>query len=330
MEKFVKLQYNEVETKKISAFETSFAVKPLERGFGNTLGNVIRRTLLSSISGVAPFAVKIQGASHEFQTLTGVSEDVVQLILNIKTVRFVYNREIFKDGEVIKVSLTSPKGEVRAKDFTLPLGVEIVDPEHYIGTTSKAGALTFELFITSGRGFVSFDTNKEVIKQQSAKIESKLKSGTLIAIDSDYSPVKNVAYDSVELNTSSAIIQEKLTLNIKTDGSVEAKDAVAQAAHILMEHLQIISNVSNLEREDAFESLSEEDKKPAIKPLSIISLDLSVRSYNCLKRAGYETLDDLAKLTTRELKSIKNLGQKSVDEIIDKLSEHEIKLEEGE
>lgn len=330
MEKFSKLSYKEVETKKVNAHETSFVLKPLERGFANTLGNAVRRTLLSSISGVAPFAVKISGAEHEFQTLPGVSEDVVQLILNLKTLKFEYNKEIFKDEEVIKVSLKAGEGEIAAKDLTLPPGVNVVNPDHYIATTAKAKALELESFLIAGRGFISYEENKTTIEKRANQIESSLKSGKLIAIDSDFSPVERVSYDAVELNSSSAIIQEKLTINVKTDGSVTAEDAVAQAAQILSAHLAILADVSNLEPETVFQDISEEDKKPASKPVSITSLDLSVRSYNCLKRAQIETLDDLAKLSKRELGNIKNLGARSIDEIIEKLSENGITLEEGE
>ncbi|MCK5945763.1 MAG: DNA-directed RNA polymerase subunit alpha [Mycoplasmataceae bacterium] len=330
MQKFKKLSYNEVETKKVSAFETSFSIKPLERGFGNTLGNVVRRTLLSSISGVAPFAIKIAGAAHEFQTITGVTEDVVQVILNSKTIRFVYNKEIFKDDEIIKVSLKGKKGQVFAKDLILPAGVEIVNPDHYIATTAKDGALEFELFLIAGRGFVGFDKNKDFILEVQAKIESKLKTGTIIAIDSDFSPVVKVSYESVEMNTSSAIIQERLTFNVTTDSSVEAKDAVAQAASILMAHLDVIANVSNLERDEIFAEKAAAAEKVSMTPISITSLDLSVRSYNCLKRAGYESIEDLSKLTKKDLKAINNLGAKSVEEIIEKLEENNVNLEGGE
>ena len=330
MEKFSKLSYKEVETKKVNINETSFILKPLERGFANTLGNAVRRTLLSSISGVAPFAIKIAGAEHEFQTLSGVSEDVVQLILNLKTLKFEYNKEIFKDNEVIKVSLNASAGEITGKDLILPAGVKVVDPDHYIATTAKAKALDLEIFLISGRGFISYEENKLTIEKRANQIESSLKSGKLIAIDSDFSPVERVSYEAVELNSSSAIIQEKLTINVKTDGSVTAADAIAQAAQILSAHLGIIADVSNLEPEVVFQDVFEEDKKPSSKPISITSLDLSVRSYNCLKRAQIETLDDLSKLTKKELSNIKNLGARSINEIIEKLAENDIALEEGE
>lgn len=330
MQKFNKLKYNEVEVMKKNEFESSFVLKPLERGFANTLGNALRRVMLSSITSVAPFAVKIEGADHEFQTLTGVSEDVVSLILNLKTLKFVYNSEVFQDGEVVKVSLKSPKGEVRAKDLTLPAGVQVVNPDHYIGTASKDGAIELEIFLISGRGFKSYEENKAVVKELTTQIESKIKKGSLIAIDSDFSPIDKVSYEAVELNSSSAIIQEKLTITVKTDGTVEAKDVIAQGAQILSAHLGMLADVSNLEKDDIFEEFLESDKKPSSQPVSITSLDLSVRSYNCLKRAQLETVEDLAKLTKRELKEIKNLGAKSVEEIITKLIEIEVILKDGE
>lgn len=330
MIKFAKLNYSELETKKINDFETSFEIKPLERGFGNTLGNAIRRTLLSSISGVAPFAVKIAEVEHEFQTISGVSEDVVQLVLNLKNIRFVYNREIFIDGEVIRVHLKAKKGVVTASDFALPAGVEVVNPDEYVATTSKADALELEMFLISGRGFVSFEENRMVLEELMPKIESKLKSGQLITIDSDFSPVVKVSYESVELNSSAVIIEEKLTINVKTDGSVEAKDAIAQAAQILLEHIKVFADVSNITKEAIFEESAKVESKQTSKSILISMLDLSVRSYNCLKRAGFESLDDLSRLTLKELAAIKNLGKKSVDEIIEKLEEHGITLEEGE
>lgn len=330
MRKFTKLKYSEVETKKVSDFETSFSISPLERGFGNTLGNAVRRILLSSITGVSSFAVKIEGVDHEFQTLSGVTEDVVQIILNLKKVRFVFNPEIFAEDQVVKVSLNSPKGEVFARDFELPAGVEIANVDEYIATTAKAGALELELFVTTGRGFKSFEENKDVVKQFASKIESKITNGALIAIDSDFSPVVNVSYDSTELNSSAAIIEEKLTFNVKTDGSVEAKDAVAQAAHILIAHLEVLSNVSNITKEEIFNENIVVAKPAAPTVVPLTQLMLSARSSNCLKRAGFETLEQLGKITKKELEQIKNLGKKSVEEILEKLQENGITLEEGE
>lgn len=330
MQKFQILNYNEVIKKKISDYETSFIVQPLERGIANTLGNSIRRILLSSITGIAPFAVKIKGAQHEFQTLGGVKEDVVKLILNLKKMRFFYNRELFNDEDIIKVTLKSDKGKIYAKDCELPTGLEIVNPEEYIATLTKSGSIVLELFLTSGRGFNSFEENKDFIKTVANKIDSKIELGTLIAIDSDFSPVKSVSFDVVELNTSSAIIQEKLIISVKTDKSVDAKDAIAEASQILMAHFEIMSQVSNLDKQDIFMNQEEVRKKPISKVVPLTQLDLSVRSYNSLKRAGFNTLEEVSTLTIKELGEIRNLGKKSEEEIIAKLGEFGITLLEGE
>lgn len=330
MQKFQILNYTEVIKRKISNYETSFVIQPLERGFANTLGNSIRRVLLSSISGVAPFAVKIQGAQHEFQTLPGIKDDVVKLILNLKKVRFFYNRELFKDDEIIRVTLKSDKNNVLAKDLELPAGLEIVNPEEHITTLPKNGEIKLELFLRCGRGFTTFEENKEFIKTVSNKINSKIELGVLIAVDSDFSPVKSVSFDVVELNTSSAIIQESLTINVTTDKSVDAKDAMAQGAQILKAHFDVIANVSNLDKQEVFVSQEEILKKPSRKSILLSQLDLSVRSFNSLKRAGYNTLEDILTLSVKELGEIRNLGKKSEEEILEKLEEFGVTLQEGE
>ncbi len=330
MEKFIKLSYSEIKTNKISANETSFSIKPLERGFANTLGNALRRVLLSSISGIAPFATKISGVSHEFQTIPNVEEDAVQLILNLKQLKFIYNSDLVKDGEIYTIKLNAPKGEVTVSDLILPAGIEVADKGQVIAHTQKAGALELELFVKSGRGFVSFEKNKDFIKVNQTSIDTKLKSGTMIAIDSDFSPVKQVSYEIKDLNSSAPIIQEELALTIKTDNSVEAKAALSQAAHILISHLDVMKNMSNLDAEEVFEETKVVEESSKSLSLSISSLDLSVRSYNSLKRAGYNKLSDLSNLTLSELENIKNLGKKSVTEIIEKLEQHGITFTEGD
>lgn len=331
MRKFTKLNYTEIETKKVNEFESSFSIAPLERGFANTLGNVVRRVLLSSISGVAPFAVKAADVEHEFQTISGLKEDAVQLILNLKKVRFVYNPEVFQDGEIIKVSLkSSGEGEITANDFILPAGVEVVDSSQVIATASKTGKLELELFLISGRGFTSFEENKELVKTLSNKMDSTLKTGSIITIDSDFSPIVNVSYESVELNTSAATIQEKLTINVKTDGSVEAKDAIAQAANILISHLEILADVSNIAKEAIFQEIEVVQDDSSSEEILVSSLELSVRSYNGLRRAGFTTLGQIAEISYDELSNIQNLGKRSIEEIIAKLEEHNITLKGGE
>lgn len=326
MEKFEKLVYSEIETKKISENESSFSLKPLERGFANTLGNAVRRVILSSVSGVAPFAVKVEGIDHEFQAITGVKEDAVQLVLNLKDIRFKYNPAVFADGEVVKVSLENGTGEVTSKDLTLPAGVELVSNDMPIAQVAKTGKLNLEIFLIAGRGFKSFEENKETIKTLSTLMNTSISTGSFIAVDSDFSPVVNVAYTSEELNSSSAEIQEQLTLKVKTDGSIEAKTAIAQAAHILMSHLEVLSNVDNIQKDEIFQAAKVEVKEAPSEAISISTLDISVRSYNCLKRSNIETLDQLAEMTYSELENIQNLGKKSLEEILSVLNEHNIKL----
>ena len=326
MEKFAKLRYTELETKKVSPFETTFTLTPLERGFANTIGNAIRRTLLSSVSGVAPFAIKVEGVDHEFQAVEGIKEDVVQLILNIKEVRFIYNHEVFQEGEIIKISLKAKEGEITASDLILPAGVELADKNMFIADVAKGGTLNLEIFLRSGRGFVTFEDNKDIVKSFGAKIETTLKTGKIIAVDSNFSPIDKINYTSTELNTSAGVIQEKLTLDIKTDGSVEAKDALAQANQILIQHLLVLSDVSNIEDDAIFIDGIEAKKDESKDVVDISSLNLSVRSYNCLKRAGNTTLEQLSKMTLEELVNTKNLGKKSVEEIVDKLKEFDIVL----
>ncbi|MCP4337144.1 MAG: DNA-directed RNA polymerase subunit alpha [Mycoplasma sp.] len=327
MEKFIKLSYSEVKTKKVSEHETTFSAKPLERGFANTLGNAMRRVLISSTSGLSGFGVKISGVSHEFQTIKDVREDVVQLILNLKDIKFIYDREQIKDDELFTIVLKSGKGEVTAGDFILPAGIEVIDKTEYIATTQKPRALDLELFVRPGRGFISFEHNKEFVKSVQTKLQTKL-SGSIIAIDSNFSPVNKVSFETKELNSSSPTIQEELLLHVQTNGSVEAKEVVAQAAHILMSHLSIMQSVSNLDAEEVFEEAQKQEETSKSLSLTISSLDLSVRSYNSLKRAGYNKVADLSSLTLSELENIKNLGKKSVTEIIDKLETHGITFTE--
>ncbi len=329
MEKFIKLSYSEIKTKKISDHETSFSIKPLERGFANTLGNAIRRVLISSTSGISGFGVKIAGVSHEFQTIKDVTEDAVQLILNLKDVKFIYDREQIKDDELITLTLKSGKGEVTAGDFTLPAGIEVIDKGQYIATTAKAGALDIELFVRPGRGFVTYENNKEYVKSVQTQLQSKL-TGQIIAIDSDFSPIKKVSYETKDLNSSSPTIQEELVLNVETNGSVDAKVAISQAANILMSHLSIMQDLSKLDAEEVFEEVKKVEENSKSLSLTISSLDLSVRSYNSLKRAGYNKIADLSNLSLNELENIKNLGKKSVTEIIEKLEAHGITFTEGD
>lgn len=333
MQKMAKIQYREEKTNKLSDYNTAFEIQPLERGFGNTLGTALRRTLLSSVSSVAPFAVKISNIEHEFSSLPSVEEDIVTLLDNIKKIKFVYNKDVFLDNTPVRIGFKSTQvGEVSAKDIELPSNVSIINPDQHIATISSKDALNFEVYLISGRGFIDFENNKKRISELGPKLESKLDSGAFLAVDSDFSPIIKVEYKASELNSSAAVVQEKLDFHLQTDGTVEAKEAIAEAAKILMAHLGIIANVENLEinESDFFEEEKAREEQPKVNLADISTLELTIRSYNALKRAGYSKIADLQSLSYEELENIKNLGKKSVQEIVDKLEEHKIELNKGE
>lgn len=325
MQKMAKIQYREEKTNKLSDYHTSFEIQPLERGFANTLGTALRRTILSSISSVAPFAIKINNVEHEFETLENVKEDIVTILNNLKRIKFVYNEEVFLDGVPVKVSFESTTtGDITAQDINLPSGVSIINPDQYIASISEKNALNFEMYLISGRGFIDFESNKKRILEFGPKLESKLSSGSFLAVDSDFSPVINVNFTASELNSSASVIQEKLDFHIETNGTVEAKDAIAAGAKILMAHLGIIANVDNLDLNpsDYFEEEKVKEEQPKVNSADINTLDLTIRSLNALRRAGYTKVSDVQALTEDELENIKNLGKKSVQEIIEKIKNH--------
>ncbi|WGI36562.1 DNA-directed RNA polymerase subunit alpha [Mesomycoplasma lagogenitalium] len=336
MQKFAKIHYKEEKENKQSDYKTSFVLEPLERGFARTLGNALRRTILSSVSSVAPFAVKIEGVEHEFGAIENVTEDVVTILNNLKKIKFVYNKDVFKDNVPVKVSFNSENFEgdqVCAKDILVSPEIKIVNLDQPITKISKKGAFNFEMYLLSGRGFVSFEDNKKIVSEFGSSLESKLKSGKFLAVDSDFSPVLNVNYTVDELNSASTIVEEKLELTVETDGTIEAKEAISEAAKILMIHLGIVSNVDNLDlnEKDFFEEEKVKEEVPKDKSIDINELSLTVRSLNALRRAGFKTVSDLEKIDEEELQNVKNLGKKSVQEIIEKLKERGIVLKkEGE
>ncbi|AWX69257.1 DNA-directed RNA polymerase subunit alpha [[Mycoplasma] anseris] len=322
MEKIQQISYKELVAEKVNDFETTFVIEPLMRGYANTMGTVIRRTLLSSITSTAPFAIKINNVDHEFETLEGIKEDVITLIANIRKIRFTYEPEIFEKDNLVRVSFkTNKEGEIIANELEAPAGLEIVNKDQYICTISKGGSLEFDLFLRTGRGYIDFEENKNIIDENISKLESKIKNGHFLAIDSDFSPVKKCGIFCEELNTSSKTIEERLKIKVQTDGTLLAKDAMEQAAKIIVAHFQIIGNIDQLKTIELFDD-SKDKKKEAIKiSLPIEKLNLTIRSLNALRRANYNSIDELLKLNEEELSNIKNLGKKSVQDIIDKLAE---------
>ena len=333
MAKFVKLKYNEIEYKKINEFNNSFIIQPLERGMANTLGNSLRRVLLSSIYGVAPFAIKIANIRHQYSAIPNTDVDVLTLIAKLSKIPFKYNENVFGEDTILKISFKSSKeGVVTYKDLVLPLGLEIVgDLSTPITTLSSKNALEFDLFIRVDYGYSDEEKNNLFIKDNKSSLDSKI-DGVLLACDSNFSPIRRVAYYVEELNSSSYYVQEKLELEIETNGTIEAKDALAQAAKVIIAHLNIIANVDlNQEEIDAmFVDDIAKKTEDRFSSMTINELQLTVRSDNALKKAGITTVSQLKELTYSDLQNINSLGEKSVNEIIDKLKSHGIEIERGD
>ncbi|MFV0351500.1 MAG: DNA-directed RNA polymerase subunit alpha [Oscillospiraceae bacterium] len=284
----------------------TFVVEPLERGFGTTLGNSLRRILLSSLPGVAVTSVKIDGVVHEFSIVEGVQEDVTEMVLNIKGI----NAKIFGDGPKTLRIDASGECEVTAGSIQHDSEVEILNPDHHIANLAEGGRLIMELTLDKGRGYVPAERNK-----QSAD-EAGLGA---IPVDSIYTPVLKVNYSVQNTRVGQITDYDKLSIEVWTDGTISAKEAVSLAARIMIEHLNLFVNLSG-ETMDA-EILVEKDEggKEHTLEMTIEELDLSVRSFNCLKRAGINTVEDLVSKSEEEMMKVRNLGRKSLEEVIEKL-----------
>ncbi|ADE19568.1 DNA-directed RNA polymerase subunit alpha [Mycoplasma crocodyli] len=332
MEKFQKLDYLEVPSSTTSDFEGTFNLQPLERGFATTLGVALRRVLLSNITSLAPFCVRIEGVTHEFQGITGVIEDVPSLIMNLRKVRFSYDPELVKDDEIIKVELKADQiGEINSRYLEVVdnLNVEVIDHNIHIADVALENSLRLELYLRPGRGFVSSEENKALVSKLETQLETKIKKGKFIAVDSNFSPVEKVNYVVSELNSSSVKIEEKLEFNVITDGTVKPKDAIKQAAEILISHFKVIGNVDEI-KDSIFETSEDKVLDVQEQDIDINQLGLSVRSLNALRRIGKTKASEVAKMTYDELEQTKNLGKKSLDEIITKIKEHGFELRKGD
>jgi len=293
---------------------SQFVIGPLEPGFGYTLGNSIRRTLLSSIPGAAVTRFRVTGAAHEFTSLTGVHEDVTEIILNLKNITVSSEH----DEPVVAYLRKKGAGAATAADITAPAGVDIHNPELHIATLSKEGNLEIELTIERGRGYVSVDQNKIA----GAPI------GT-IAIDSIYSPVLRVTYRVEATRAGERTDFDKLVIDVETKASIVPRDAVASAGGTLVELFGLAREL-NVEAEGIeIGPRYEVEVTGEGLDIRIEELDLTVRSFNCLKREGINTLAQLVNLTEHELMNIRNFGQKSVDEVLEKLAERELQLKDG-
>jgi len=289
-------------------FYGRFELEPLERGFGTTLGNALRRVMLSSLPGSAISCVKVDKVLHEFQTIEGVYEDVMTIILNLKSVVF---KNYSNEAKIVHLNVTR-EGEVTAADITHDADIEIVNPDQVIAHLAKDATLNMDITITNGRGYVPSEENK--------KIYNINKTGE-IAVDSNYTPIEKVAYSREDARVGQNENYDKLILDVWTNGSIKPEEAVALASKILIEHFTILTDLSEIA--NVSEMMVEKTEDPKAKALEtpIEDLDFSVRAYNCLKRDGIHTLQDLVNKSESEMMKIRNLGKKSLKEVLDKIRE---------
>ena len=295
-----------------------FVVEPLERGYGITLGNSLRRIMLSSLPGAAVSQVKIEGVDHEFSSIPGVKEDVTEIIMNIKSLSIKNSSETNEP----KTAYIEYEGEgvVRASDIQVDQDIEILNPDLVIATLSgKNTKLYMELTITRGRGYVSADKNKR----------EDLPIG-VIAIDSIYTPVERVNVTVQNTRVGQITDYDKLTLDVHTNGTLVPDEAVSLAAKVLSEHLSLFINLSENAKNAEVMVEKEDDEKEKVLEMSIDELELSVRSYNCLKRAGINTVEELTNKTSEDMMKVRNLGRKSLEEVLGKLKELGLQLSPSE
>ena len=307
MIKFEKPQYKVTEYVESNSYG-KFEIEPLERGFGTTIGNALRRVMLSSLPGSAITSVKIEGVMHEFQTIDGIMEDVTSIVLNLKNVVVKNHTE---EEAVIRL-ITDKEGVVTAGDIECPSDVEIINKDQEIATIVKGGSLNMEMTVSNGRGFVRAEANK--------KLMGDTKVG-VIAIDSNYSPIERVNIAVEDARVGQATNYDKLILEVWTNGAMKPEEAIALASRIIIEHFEILTELNSIA--DIKGLMTEQDEDPKVKALetSIDDMEFSVRAYNCLKRSGINTMQDLVNRKESDMMKIRNLGKKSLKEVLDKVKE---------
>ena len=286
-----------------------FVISPLERGFGTTLGNALRRTMLSSLPGASVYSIKIDGIYHEFSSIPGVREDTTLIVLNIKDLILDIADD---DTYTLRISAKGPC-TVKAEDIILPAGVEILNPELEIAHLDKGGELEMELLARRGRGYISADENKVLYQGSSQGI------GTIYT-DSIYTPVVKANYTVEPTRVGQSAKYDELTMEVWTDGSIDPKESLALAAKILVSHLELLTEIDAdvNEMDSLMKDYVNEGNAKKVN-MSIDDLDLTVRSYNCLKRAGISTVEELTQKTEEEMSRVRNLGKKSLKEVKEKL-----------
>ena len=318
----------EIERPNITAVESddnskkgTFVLEPLERGYGVTLGNSLRRVLLSSLPGVAVVSIKIYGCDkdvlHEFSTVPGVKEDVCEIVLNVKGITAKLHAA---SAKTVTIDVTGQK-DVTAGDITCDSDIEILNPDHHIATVSDGVRFRMELTFDHGRGYVSQEKNKQTYSAGQVGV---------IFVDSIFTPVYNVSYKVDPTRVGNVVDYDKLTLDVLTNGTLSAREAVSLGAKILNEHLNLFVELSDEAKSAEIMVDREETKKEKVLEMTIEELDLSVRSFNCLKRAGIDTVEDLTSKTEEDMIKVRNLGKKSLEEVIQKLHSLGLSLKKEE
>lgn len=313
----IEIEKPKIETVNLSEDGTygSFVVEPLERGYGTTLGNSLRRILLSSLPGAAVTSVQIDGVLHEFSTVPGVYEDVTEIILNLKKLSL----KIHSDEEKVLEIDAEGEGTVTAGDIRADSDVEILNPDLHIATLASGARLHMRIFANRGRGYVPADRNKR--EDQPIGV---------LPIDSIYTPITRVNYTVENTRVGQVTNYDKLTLEVWTDGSIRPEEAVSLGAKILNSHLELFVGLTDEAKDAEIMVEKEEDKKEKVLEMTIEELDLSVRSYNCLKRAGINTVQELITKTEEDMMKVRNLGRKSLEEVQEKLGELGLSLRKEE
>jgi len=301
----LKMHKPNVTVKHKDEFEGVFVIEPLERGFGHTLGNSIRRVLLSSIEGVGITKMRLENVSHEFSTIDGLKEDILEFIANLKTIVFKMEGE---GPALLKLKKTTA-GEFKASDIKLPSEVEIINPDVYIGTLSEKGKMDLEIVLEKNKGYRPADEN--VAENEPIGV---------IPFDTIFSPIRRVSFNVENTRVGQVTNFDKLIIDIKTNGSIHPEDALSQASKIINDYMALLINLSdNSSRDPIFEEISAKEKRKEYP--TIEEMELSVRAYNCLKREGIDTVDKLLNYKEDELLQIRNFGQKSIQEVKDKVKE---------
>ena len=290
-------------------FYGKFEIEPLERGFGTTLGNALRRVMLSSLPGDAITSIKIDGVAHEFQKIDGVIEDVTAIVLNVKSIVIKNHSDDY--NKVLRLTKVGPC-TVTAADIEKDADIEIFNPEQVICTLAEGGSINIELTIGNGRGYVRAEENKKLFDKNKMNV---------IAVDSSYSPIERINYEVEPARVGQNDHYDKLILEVWTNGSITPEESIALGSRILIEHFNVLADLNEIADQTGLMIAKVEDPNVKILETSIDDLDLSVRAYNCLKRAGITSLKDLVNKSENEMMKIRNLGKKSLKEVMDKVKD---------